>query len=172
MNSEQLEKLCLFFLEAAGKCYTGKQPKGTIEELPNSKVYRYARDPFFYIDAYHTNGEYSGGQTLLYHDAMPVWQMQYQGWCKDDDPETIAFLKAVLNKSYAHGIWSNGRGSDTTAIEFPNPSWQERGFRYLNHMETTTFDSFRGKECITEGVCRSYTEIFWHRYQGILFDQM
>lgn len=113
MNSELLFEMTAFFLKAAGECYAGKGQKTTITELPGSKVYTFDDDPFLYKDVYYTNGENSGGQTTLFHDGTPVWLMQYQGWCKDDDPQTIALLKAALTENYSKGVWRCGRGPST-----------------------------------------------------------
>ena len=72
-----------FFFDAALATYAGNAPKATIGELPGSKHYHFERDNLIYDDVYFTNGEYSGGSTVISIRAEPkpvtLWLMQYHG---------------------------------------------------------------------------------------------
>ena len=152
-----------FFLEAATKTYaSGEVQKTTIGELPRSKVYRYHGNDMLYIDAFFTNGERSGGQTVIYrtyddekegHIQKPVWLMQYHGWCKDDDPEVLAFLKESLANAYSQSIFVGGRGQDPYVL-------QAHPLRYFNDGS----DHFEQGEGFEE-IKRGSEQVFWHRYQ-------
>src|SRR5581483_616375 len=103
-----------FFFDAALATYAGNTPKTTITDLPGSKHYHFERDSLIYDDVYFTNGEYSGGSTLISFRAEPkpinLWLMQYHGWCKDDDPKVLAFLKEALRSAYENRVFHGGRG--------------------------------------------------------------
>ena len=58
-------KLQDFFFEAASATYAGFAQKTTVADMPRSKVYRYERHEYLYIDTYFTNGEQGGGQTII-----------------------------------------------------------------------------------------------------------
>ena len=80
--NRSVERLQKFYLEAAAATYAGGvAKKETIPDLPRSKVYRYESGDLLYIDTFFTNGEYSGGQTVIYVKGIPAWLMQYHGWC-------------------------------------------------------------------------------------------
>ncbi len=161
-----------FFFEAARETYAGHGTKTSIEGLPKSKVYRYEKGNFLYIDTYFTNGEQSGGQTVIYIKPegssvfVPAWIMQYHGWCENDDGEIIGLLKVVLTKAYLSRTFYGGRGKlhDKSAV--------------VPHLEYTnnwigTFDHFSGEEKISKedipegGTGLETREVFWHRYQGM-----
>jgi hypothetical protein len=162
-NVSITDEIKTFFLEAAAKTYaSGEVKKTTIGYLPGSNVYRYERNSMYYIDTYFVNGERSGGQTLIYktffeegkgYFEKPVWLMQYHGWCKDDDPEVLAFLKESLANAYSQGIFSGGRGVD------PYPL-QTRPLMYFNDGP----EGFGQGEGVEE-IKRGSELVFWHRYQ-------
>ncbi len=110
-TAERLEE---FFLEAAQATYaantTADVRKGTLPGLPKSKVYQYRKGELLYVDTYFTNGDYSGGQTLIWLNDKPAWLHQYQGWCVGDDKLILAFLKRALFQSYRMGTFAGGRG--------------------------------------------------------------
>lgn len=158
------EGLQAFFFEAALATYAGGTSITTIEALPGSKVYRYERGEYLYIDTYFTNGEQSGGQTMIYLDNMPAWIMQYHGWCKDDNKEILDFLKQVLKDTYQHKMFWGGRGyNQITSDEVMN---------YHNSW-VGTFDYFYGEEKIDiptgnpEAMGLERVDVFWHKYQGM-----
>lgn len=166
-------KLQEFFFEAALATYVGHASKTTIEGLPKSKVYCYERDDYLYIDTYFTNGEQSGGQTIIYIKPegspafVPSWIMQYHGWCEGDDKNVLNFLKEVLSATYRARKFCGGRGNLFGEVD-PSGCCLE----YTNNW-TGTFDNFSGKERIEkeslleDGVCTKTRNVFWHRYQGI-----
>jgi hypothetical protein len=165
-NGIDLKHLEAFFLEAASETYAGGTPKTTITDLPRSKVYRFERGQFLYVDTYFTNGSWSGGQTVIYVDLVPTWLMQYNGWCKDDDKDVLAFLKKALQAQYFTGEFFGGRG--------PHELWQYDDKRtgslvYRNHPDiyNRDFAYFQGRERIFRYPAHT-TDLFWHRYQGLL----
>ncbi len=132
-----------------------------------------------------TNSEYSGGSTLISFHAEPkpinLWLMQYHGWCKNDDPEILAFLKEALRAAYGKKIFRGGRGE----FRYPNlgdPSLRSpttgNAFLYLNQgdhseyfgQQLEPFEKFSGREGITVSNERLNLkeEVFWHRCQGML----
>jgi hypothetical protein len=154
-----------FFHEAASATYAVSPLKSTILELPMSKVYRYRRGDLLYVDMYWTNGEYSGGKTLIYADDIPVWMMDYDGWCKGDGKRITAFLKQALCAQYTTGKFYGGRGPD----EFYETEKDREGLVYRNHpyVYHTGFAYFQGRERIFEWPAHT-TDLFWHRYKGLL----
>lgn len=165
-------KLQEFFFEAALATYAGHAPKTTIEGLPKSKVYRYERDNYLYIDTYFTNGEQSGGQTVIYIKSedsptfVPAWIMQYHGWCEGDNKEVLDFLKEVLSRTYRSRTFCGGRGKLFGEVN------SARCLEYANNW-TGTFDHFSGEERISkedvpeDGTGLETRDVFWHRYQGM-----
>ena len=147
-----------FFLEAAAKTYaSGEVQKTTNADLPGSKVYRYERNGMLYIDTFFTNGERSGGQTVIYQNGKPAWLMQYHGWCKDDNPKVLAFLKAALADAYAKPHFFGGRGIDG----FEHDASPD--LMYSND----PFGPFESGYGIEKIYCRS-EKIFWHKYQHFM----
>jgi len=157
-----------FFFDAALATYAGNAPKTTVPELPGSKRIIFHCDELLYDDVYFTNGEYSGGSTVISHLAQPkpvnLWLMQYHGWCKNDDPEVLTFLKATLRAAYEKRTFHGGRGYRFSTGELPSG-------RVLHYFNTnngygSSFNEFGGTERIYDDVTDE--EVFWHRYQGLL----
>ncbi len=173
MTTDQIAKIQAFFLEAAGQCYAGDLPKTTIAELPGSKVYRFEQGDLLYIDTYFTNDEHSGGQTVIYQDGTPVWLMQYQGLCKNDDPEVLSFLKDALRQTYCAGVWNNGRGPQEHAkYPYVYDNLVYKGLWEVAGRKGGRFDNFMGIEMIRDLSTEDHGEggemVFHHRYQGTL----
>jgi hypothetical protein len=164
-----------FFFDAALATYAGDTKKTTIPGLPSSKVYRFERGDFLYIDTYFATDERSGGQTVIYFQNIPVWLMQYQGWCEDDDPEVIAFLKEALCIAYEQRHFFGGRGPKEYNKSRLASAPTQRRLQYYNGGYGTSstgnesFDKFIGREWIEEldGTLHG-VKVFWHRYQGML----
>lgn len=159
-----LQLLENFFLEAAAATYAGGADKSTIADLPNSKAYRYQRDSLLYTDTYWTNGEYSGGKTVIYANEIPVWMMDYDGWCQNDDKKVLAFLKRALSSTYTTNRFICGRGPYTF---FEYAQGQAEGLVYTNNPDPTdcNFDFFTGWDMIFRTSER--VKLYWHRYKGI-----
>lgn len=176
-------KLQEFFFEAALATYAGHAPKTTIEGLPKSKVYRYKSRNYLYIDTYFTNGEQSGGQTIIYIKSftppvlihgvsvqdpcwIPAWIMQYHGWCEGDNKEVLDFLKEVLSRTYRTHTFCGGRGKLFGEVN------SGRCLEYANKW-VGTFDHFSGEEKISkedvpeDGTGLETRDVFWHKYQGM-----
>ncbi|GEM_PF-1195946 len=172
MHTRTLELMDFFFEAAIATYVTGTVKKTTIPGLPGSKGYTYPRGEYLYIDSYGTNGEKSGGQTLIYvdHGQTLAWMMHYKGWCKNDDPEVIAYLKKILAKAYAEKKFYGGRGA-----QFPELSDPEiNDLQYTNRW-SGTFENFSGREEITRDyydpdavLVTDTREVFWHRFDGML----
>lgn len=161
MNNEQVARLQQFFIEGAAQGYAGDREK-TRGDF-GSKVYRYERDYLIYLDMYFTNGEYTSGSTTIFEQGLAIWQMQYQGWCKDDNPNILSFLKLALKTNYVQGIWLGGRGP---AI-YRSDKW--RFLEYTNEFTgTDPFFCFSGLEMIRDLKTLKADKVFWHRYQGML----
>lgn len=167
-----------FFFDAARATYASGTAKATIPQLPHSKVYCFARDAFRYVDIYFKHNERSGGQTMIYFQDVPVWLMQYQGWCENDDPEVIALLKEALRYAYEHRLFYGGRGPSTFPLA-SDSRWRpdRKGKLLVYHNEDrldpaghSPIDNFMGRERIEMAPDpRSHMKtVFWHRYQGML----
>jgi hypothetical protein len=161
-----------FYLEAAAATFAaGLEP---IELELGLKYFQYERDDLVYLDSYSTNGEYSAGQTTIYTDGSPIWVMQYQGWCKNNDLEVIAFLQRALLAAYTNGVFRLGRGPLVYREEDPyaRPMRQSNPLIYANYpdrsiTDTTSFEYFSGSEVI----CRYWQEhltLFTHQFQGMI----
>lgn len=145
----------------AGQYYA---EKSTIPELPGSKKFLYRRDDLCYVDTYWTNGEFSGGTTIIYAGEVPVWLMAYDGWCQDDDKEVLDFLKSALRANYEGGIFLGGRGPREFHQMWPT---KER-LVYHNHLDLygQGFRCFAGRERIFRRPADAI-DLFWHRYKGL-----
>jgi hypothetical protein len=159
-----------FFFEASRASYAGGVATlDTNPSLPGSREYRFERGEYLYVDTFVTSGEWSGGQTLICQNNVPVWLMQYHGWCKNDDTRVLAFLKQVLRITYENGEFCGGRG--------PGEHRSRRGDA-LVYMNWSTpgnaprwgFEEFRGRERIYREPNRM-TDLFWYIYQGQLLGE-
>ena len=89
IDLKEVEK---FFLEAAAQTYAVGAPQTTITDLPKSKVLRYERGDWLYVDCYFSANGKSFGQTTIWFQGQPVWGMQYHGYWDDSDKRIIPFL--------------------------------------------------------------------------------
>lgn len=153
VNRKEIEE---FFLEAAAKTYAADAPKTTIAELPKSKVLRYERGEWLYVDCYFSANGKSFGQTTIWFQGQPVWGMQYSGFWDKDDKRVIPFLKRALAAAYAKGEFYGGRG--------PHHFQDEDGsLIYTNQPDDDDFGCFDGWEEISD----SQNVLFTHYYNGI-----
>lgn len=184
MNTQQtgaVSQIKDFFFEAALATYAGGE-KAKTNPNDGSKFYSFQCRDYIYLDRFMVNGEYSGGQTVISFQAKPVWLMQYQGWCKNDDREVLAFLKEVLRVSYEKKQFFGGRGAgDVSYRDGSLPSDpKRRNFFYRNQeygmgagIQHEPFEKFIGHEQIEELTEEAkFERIFWHRYQGMLLIPM
>ncbi len=150
-----------FFFEAGMATYAGNMPKGTIGELSGSKVFRYERPPYRYVDCYFSVGENSFGQIGIWHEALPagpIWGMQYRGRCKDK--RVIPFLKRALLAAYEKRIFWGGRGP----LEF---TLEGESLMYQNLLRPdSNFTDFAGGENIFE-LGGSARTLFYHDFNGL-----
>lgn len=161
-----LRKLGLgqFFLKAALATYAGGQ---AAEKVGDKWRFRHVSEDgrMVYEDEYVVSDGFSGGTTTICLDGIPAWMTQYQGWCQNDDPEVLAFLKQALCHAYRQGAFLGGRGPK----DFVDP---DRGdLHYANVVEDpyslTNFSRFRGRERIWRD-SNPTAEVFYHVYQGML----
>jgi hypothetical protein len=147
------------FLEGMTKGYAAGSKKGTIVELPGSKlVPPYIRGPWKVTDTYLVTplSPRSGGMTIVSYEDIPVWMMQYFGQYSE---EVIACLKAALSTAYAEKVFLNGRG--------PRSFWYN-GYTYRN------IPNLIPRSRISKGCFEGTEEIVdendqchgWHNYQG------
>ena len=164
------DRLQEFFLKAARATYAANQGgtvrKGTLPGLPKSKVYQYRQDDLLYVDTYFTNGDLSGGQTVIWLTENPVWISQYQGWCAGDDKVVLDFLKRALLNAYATNEFIGGRGRREYSDAEVSHQYGRLTYRndYLG-----SFEQGSGGEYIVAG---GNLRVFWHRYQHLLLDVM
>ena len=164
-------RLQQFFFEGSLRGYAGGGEKIIVSGVKKTRRFVHQRGELYYRDEYVVNGEYSGGSTIIYVDSFPVWLMQYHGWCKDDDPEVLAFLKKVLVDTYRSGEFAGGRGK--------YGAWRsnEGSLIYENHPTllptVNEFNDFIGHERIKTQTWKpdQSHEVFWHRYQGMLLGE-
>lgn len=152
-----------FFFEASMATHAGNAPKGTIVELPGSRVLVYERPPFRYVDCYFSVGEKSFGQIGIWHQALragPVWGMQIRGRCRDK--RTIPFLKRALLAAYKKREFWGGRGP----LEF---KVEDEPFTYQNMLRPgSDLSDFAGSENILElGVAKGTRMLFYHEFNGL-----
>lgn len=147
------------FFEAmlAGYAASGKLKKGTIAELPGSKlVPPYVRGPWKVTDPYLVSPVSAGssGMTVISYDDVPVWMMTYQG---EYDKKVIPCLKAALHAAYASNTFFGCRGPRR---------FTHGNYVYLNVVDRVNNDFsrlFRGMEWIDT---LGGKERGWHAYQG------
>jgi hypothetical protein len=160
VDSKLLEE---FFLESAAKTYAGKGEKIILPD--GSKQYLISARELTYVDTYVTNGEFSGGWTRIFMGGKPAWLKQYHGWCKNDEKRVLDFLKHALSAQYERGIFYGSRG--------PRFLWEleSRGVGSLVYENRTqphsSFTHFGGRERIYQSPAWD-TDLFWHRYMGLL----
>ncbi len=167
-----VQKLQEFFFEAALATYASGKKAEPFSELSGTKHFCHQRGELCYKDIYVTNGEYSGGQTIILVNDSPAWLMQYYGWCKNDDSEVLAFLKQALVTAYARDEFHGGRGPKIYMA-----SVRDRTFIYGNKLEGGDFTRFLGgegiydKQLYDQGKRDRDSALFWHRYQGLLLGE-
>ena len=140
-----------FFLDAVQHTYAANAAKTSVAELPGSKVCRYARGEFLYVDIWFSSKNKSFGQTTIFHRCKPVWGMQYRGFWTGNDERVIPFQKRAL---LAATEFVGGRGPH---------KFVEGTLVYRNFPLKKGFDDFAGEEEIREGS----TLLFWHSYSGL-----
>ncbi len=164
MTKYDVKRLSDFFLEAAVETYASGKKAESFPELAGAKMFRYAKDELYYRDVYVVNGEWSGGQTLIYVNGAPAWIMQYHGWCKGDDKTVLAHLKRSIYTAYTAKRFNGGRGPARFEENYEN------GLVYENFPQMPSyrwdFDNFQGRERIWQKP-DNLTDLFWHRYQGL-----
>ncbi len=174
-----ISEIQTFFFDAALATYAGGAKAKTDPSTPAVKFYSFERGDFIYLDKFMVNGEYSGGQTVIYFQGNPVWLMQYQGWCKNDDPAVLAFLKRALRNAYEQRSFYGGRGPSSMSYHsglLPPLDPNHRKLYYYNEgygtgysIKNEPFHKFIGYERIEELDTSLKNEVvFWHRYQGML----
>ena len=143
------------FFEAMLSGYASDVKKGTMSELPGSKMIPYACGSWEAVDTYLVTPlcNRSGGMTVISYEEIPVWMMSYFG---EYDKEAIPCLKAALRHLYERENFYGWRGPDI---------FRHGGFTYRNSPDNTSSmpDHFTGIEevCGIDGTVKG-----WHRYHG------
>jgi len=158
---QDIDKLKRFFFEASLATYAGDGAKTTIAELPGSHVLRHETEAYLYVDTYFVN-QHSGiskGFILIWHDGVPVWTMDYCGFCLDKG--AIPMLKNALAEAYRRSDFHGGRGM---------PHVCEGEYQYINWPRHNNFESFDGRELVvlTGSMGRI---VFKHEYSGGLMTE-
>ncbi|MBI4385558.1 hypothetical protein HY573_01880 [Candidatus Parcubacteria bacterium] len=172
MAKYSVARLQEFFFEAALATYASGKEAAPFPELAGAKCFLHQRGELCYGDVYLVNGEYSGGQTLIWVHGVPAWLMQYHGWCKSDDREVLTFLKQALVAAYAKSEFRGGRGP-----KMYTESVGDRTFLYGNKLEGGDFTRFLGgegiydKQLYDQGKRDRDSALFWHHYQGLLLGE-
>lgn len=127
---------------------------------PGFKYTVYRQDRLSMIDEWCANPDpiWSSGQTTIWFDELPVWQLIYWGIYTK---EAAKFLKEALRESYADGVFYNGRG---------RPSYRGVGDHgnpliYRNAPKYTRFDTGQGFEDVTD--LGSQKQLGYHHYRVI-----
>lgn len=141
-----------FFLEAKARGYEADGLKMSIPDLPGSKVIRYQRGDYLYVDCWFSSGTRSFGQTVICVQGRPVWGMQYHGSWTSGDARVIPFLKRAF---HATTEFVGGRGPFR---------FEEDSLSYRNFPVKKDFANFNGEEEIRE----AGKLIFSHTYSGML----
>jgi hypothetical protein len=143
------------FFEAMANGYAQNVKKDTIEGLPHSKVVAFEWGEYRVVDFYFTtpHSDKSVGQTVIWHQDVPVWTMHYGGrYAKI----AIPFLKECLHRAYVtERRFYGGRGP-----------YFVRGdrFTYINQSSRETFADFEGEERIFD---LSEQDLGYHWYRGM-----
>lgn len=155
-NVTEIERV---FFSAMQNGYASAAQEASVPGMPGSKLIEFRQGIYtvkdFWFVAPNTNQ--SSGQTIIWADDVPVWQMQYMGEYRE---EAIPFLKQALRYCYKDGYFYGGRGP---RLYVANTD----GFKYINNSDPSGFSYFMGSETIyKDNVCLGS-----HRYQGsVLFD--
>jgi len=171
-----VERLRRLYFKAALETYASGKEAGRFPDRPWVKRFTYRGEGEFsgllYVDEYTTNGEWSGGSTMIVLDddpTHPLWLMQYHGWCQNDDPQVLTFLKEILTTAYRESEFYGGRGRYGRTVS------DDGALLYENHPTllptSEEFVDFMGHERIrAHGRVwqPEFTMLFWHRYQGLL----
>ena len=127
------------FFEAMRNGYAQDVTKTTIAELPGSKVIPFEWGEYKVVDCYFVtpHSDKSVGQTIIWHQDVPVWTMHYGGrYAKI----AIPFLKECLHRAYVtERHFYGGRG--------PRFVRGDR-FTYVNHINRDSFADFEGEEFV------------------------
>jgi len=87
------------FFEAMASGYAQNVKKDTIDCLPHSKVIAFELGDYMVVDFYFTTprSDKGVGQTVIWHQNVPVWTMHYGGWYAKI---AIPFLRECLHRAY------------------------------------------------------------------------
>ena len=147
------------FFAAMQNGYASATQEITVPGMPGSRLIEFKQGIYTVKDFWFVapNTPHSFGQTIIWADEIPVWQMQYMGeYCE----EAIPFLKQALKANYEVGNFHGGRGPRLYVAN-------QDGFKYINDTDTPGFTYFQGNETIY----KNDVYLGSHRYQGsVLFD--
>ncbi len=161
MMTDRVEE---FFYRAMREGYASYvQPEETIAQLPGSKMITYQEDDLKLVDFWlATRGGRSSGNTIIFHENNPVWQMHYWGWYND---EVISFLKRVLLADYGRNHLG---GVDFLGCRGPK-IFTGTTMTYINIVDDGgMFTHFSGREEIFSN-STGHTGCGWHKYHGGCF---
>lgn len=143
------------FFKAMANGYAQNVKKDTIDGLPHSEVIAFELGDYRVVDFYFTtpHSDKSVGQTIVWHQDVPVWTMHYGGrYAKI----AIPFLKECLHRAYVkERRFYGGRGP-----------YFVRGdrFTYINQVRRESFTDFEGEEQVFD---LSEQNLGHHWYRGM-----
>ncbi len=155
--TESLDATALkgFFFEAALATYAGDGEKIPDEEIaPGFKGHRFVRGEYVYVDKYAVNGIQSFGQTVIWLDEMPVWFMQYHGFCHDKRASEL--VKKAMREAYMQRQFIGGRGIKHLRVD-------DLGY---GNSGSNLIEKFNGVDWVTHYVDDKEFMTFWHDYGG------
>ncbi len=155
LNVGEIEQI--FFMAMRAGYAAEDAVETSLPGMPGSKVIEYRQGGYLVKDCWFVipDSPYSFGQTIIWQNSIPVWQMNYMGYYKK---VAIPFLKRALRENYERGIFHGGRGPK---------HFQSGEIEYYNNADASGFERFFGKESIYRN---HVTALGWHQYQGsILF---
>lgn len=144
------------WLAAMNQGYISGNTPQIVPDQNFAKQFRFERGPFLVVDRWHSRADtnHSGGETLIYHNGVPVWYMSYYGWY---DARATPFLKEALTESYRNQQkFIGGRGP----VFFQRSSLAYNNTVHFN----SNFEEFSGREEIIDGSSREC--LGYHRYMG------
>jgi hypothetical protein len=150
MANFTLQELNDFIVRAKATTYVGDGLKLLPSRLGAHDL-QYHQPPFAYLDSYFGGSDFLG-QEVVYHQAQPIWVMNYYGYILEpssiDGAQAGRVIKASLSALYREGRFLGG--FEHVADGFTYTDTNEGDVRH-----------FTGREWITLGGTKVY-ELVYH----------
>ncbi|MCC6801285.1 MAG: hypothetical protein IT319_00270 [Anaerolineae bacterium] len=106
MSDYTLQHLHDFIVRAKAATYVGGGQHAP-SHRPGSVDLEFHAAPFAYLDSYFGGSDFIG-QEVVYHDAQPVWAMNYYGYILRPDLIDAALAGSVIKRSLSE-LYREGR---------------------------------------------------------------